>query len=405
MARIDQCYNIADLREAARRRLPKGVFQYMDLGTEDLIALRNNRAFLEQTKLLNQVLVDVSAIDTSTEIFGKKINLPMAIAPTGIAGLAWYEGELELAKAAAKAGIPFTLATGSNTSMEKIAAEAGGRLWFQLYMWRDKQMSYEVVKRAAAAGYEALIWTVDIGLGANREHNKRNGFNTPYRLNMKSAVDMLTHPEWMATVMGRYMATTGMPKHANYPPQYRESITGKASVAKALRADQVSFDDIDRLRDVWPGKLIIKGIMRPDDAEKCVARGVDGVVVSNHGGRNMDSAPSTLDVLPGIVRAVGNKTDVIVDSGVRRGSDLVKCLALGAKMALTGRATLYGIGAGGQAGADKALAILKDELRRTMSYVGRPNISDIDSDVLWRGDRARLESPDSAERAGPEHSQ
>ncbi len=385
MARIDTCYNIADLREAARKRLPKGVFQYLDLGTEDLVALRNNRDFLDRTKLLNQVLVDVSDIDTSTEVFGRKTSLPLAIAPTGIAGLTWYEGELELAKAAAKAGVPFTLATGSNTAMEKVAA-IGGRCWFQLYMWRQKELSYEVVKRAERAGFEALIWTVDIGLGANREHNKRNGFNTPYKLNAKSAVDMALHPEWMINVMGKYLRTTGMPTHANYPPQFQTSVTGAASQAKALRADMVSFDDIDRLREIWPGKLIIKGIMRPDDAEKCVARGVDGIVVSNHGGRNMDSAPSTLDVLPGIVRAVGGKTTVIVDSGVRRGSDLVKCLALGAKLALTGRATLYGIGAGGQAGADKALAILKDELRRTMSYVGRARTADIDGDVLWRGD-------------------
>ena len=255
-------------------------------------------------------------------------------------------------------------------------------------MWRQKELSYEVVKRARAAGYEALIWTVDIGLGANREHNKRNGFNTPYKMNLKSTMDMLAHPEWMVSVIGRYLATTGMPRHANYPPQFQQKITGKASQSKALRADQVSFDDIDRLRDIWPGKLIIKGIMRPDDAQKAVERGVDGIVVSNHGGRNMDSAPSTLDVLPGIVRAVGDRTTVIVDSGVRRGSDLVKCLALGAKLALTGRATLYGIGAGGEAGATKALAILKDELRRTMSYVGRPRIADIDGDVLWRGDRS-----------------
>ena len=384
MARIDSCYNIADLREVARKRLPKGVFQYLDLGTEDLIALRNNRYFIEQTKLLNKVLVDVSNIDTSAEVFGKKINLPMAVAPTGIAGLAWYEGELELAKAAAKAGIPFTLATGSNTAMEKIAGEAGGRNWFQLYMWREKELSYEVVRRAHRAGFEALIWTVDIGLGANREHNKRNGFNTPYKLNSKSVIDMLLHPEWMLTVMGRYMTTTGMPKHANYPPQFQQSITGKVSQTKALRADQVSFDDINRLRDIWPGKLILKGIMRPDDAEKCVERGADGIVVSNHGGRNMDSAPSTLDVLPGIVKAVGDKTTVIVDSGVRRGSDLVKCLALGAKIALTGRATLYGVGAGGQAGAGKALAILKDELRRTMSYVGCATTGEITDDCLWK---------------------
>ena len=385
MGRLDRCYNVADLREVARRRLPKGVFEYLDLGTEDMVALGNNRRFIQDTKLLNRVLVDVSKIDTTVESLGKPSALPLAIAPTGIAGLTWYEGELELAKAAARAGVPFTLATGSNTALEKIAQEAGGRPWFQLYMWREKQLSYELVKRAHAAGYEALIWTVDIGLGANREHNKRNGFNTPYQANLKSLIDMSLHPEWLLTVMARYLANGGMPRHENYPPQYRGSVTGKASQAKALRADAVGWEDVDRLRDIWPGKLIIKGIMRPDDAERAVERGADGIVISNHGGRNMDSAPSTLDVLPGIVRAVGDRTTVIVDSGVRRGSDLVKCLALGAKFALTGRATLYGTAAGGQAGALKALAILKDELRRTMSYVGCATTGAINDDVLWKG--------------------
>ncbi len=384
MGRLDHCYNIADLREVARKRLPKGVFQYLDLGTEDMVSLENNRRFLRETKLLNKVLVDVSKIDTSTQIFGARASLPFAIAPTGIAGLTWHEGELELAKAAAAAGVPFTLATGSNTAMEKIA-EIGGRPWFQLYMWREKQLSYELVKRAHAAGFEALIWTVDIGLGANREHNKRNGFNTPYKANLKSAVDMALHPEWILTVMARYLLGGGMPRHENYPPLYRDKMTGKASQAKALRADSVSWDDVNRLRDIWPGKLIIKGIMRPEDASKAVEHGADGVVVSNHGGRNLDSAPSTLDVLPGIVKAVDGKASVIVDSGVRRGGDLVKCLALGADFVLTGRATLYGTAAGGEAGAAKAMAILKDELRRTMAYVGCPTIGEINGDVLWKG--------------------
>jgi (S)-mandelate dehydrogenase len=385
MARLDHCYNIADLRDVARKRLPKGVFQYMDLGTEDLIALRHNRHVLEQIKLLNKVLIDVSAIDTSLSFNNQTYKLPLAIAPTGIAGVAWYEGELELAKAAARAGVPFTLATGSNTPMEKIAAEAGGDLWFQLYLWRQKQLSYDLIKRVQRAGFSTLIWTVDIGLGANREHNKRNGFNLPYRLNMKSIIDMLSHPAWMMGVMARYLLTSGMPRHANYPPQFQDKITGKALGDKALRADQVSFDDIDRLRDLWPGKLLIKGIMRADDAQKCIERGADGVIISNHGGRNMDSAPSPLEVLPSIVRAIGDRADVIVDSGVRRGSDIVKCLALGAKMVLTGRATLYGVSAGGQEGASKALSILDDELRRTMSYIGAQKIADISTDCLWKG--------------------
>jgi isopentenyl diphosphate isomerase/L-lactate dehydrogenase-like FMN-dependent dehydrogenase len=384
MGRLERCYNIADLRDVARRRLPKGVFEYIDKGTEDMVALANNRRAFEELKLLNRVLVDVSDVQFATEIFGKPAALPMVIAPTGIAGLCWYQGEYELAKAAARAGLPFTLATGSNTPMEKVA-EAGGRPWFQLYMWREKELSYELVRRAAAAGFETLIWTVDIGHGANREHNARNGFSQPYRINAKSVIDMLLHPEWMATVIGRYAATSGMPEHANYPEQYREKFTGASSQAKALRADRVSWADVDKLREIWPGKLVIKGIMRADDARRALDHGVDGIVVSNHGGRNMDSAPSTLDVLPGIASAVGHRTTVFVDSGVRRGSDIVKCLALGAHAVFTGRATLYGIGAGGEAGAAKALHILKDEMRRTMAYIGKQRVADINGDDIWRG--------------------
>ena len=384
MGRLDRCYNIADLRDVARRRLPKGVFEYIDKGTEDMVALANNRRAFEELKLLNRVLVDVSDVQFATEIFGKPAALPMVIAPTGIAGLCWYQGEYELAKAAARAGLPFTLATGSNTPMEKVA-EAGGRPWFQLYMWREKELSYELVRRAAAAGFETLIWTVDIGHGANREHNARNGFSQPYKINAKSVIDMLLHPEWMMSVIGRYAATSGMPEHANYPEQYREKFTGASSQAKALRADRVSWADVDKLREIWPGKLVIKGIMRADDARRALDHGVDGIVVSNHGGRNMDSAPSTLDVLPGIASAVGHRTTVFVDSGVRRGSDIVKCLALGAHAVFTGRATLYGIGAGGEAGAAKALHILKDEMRRTMAYIGKQRVADINGDDIWRG--------------------
>ena len=385
MGRLDRCYNIADLRDVARRRLPKGVFEYVDRGTEDDISLANNRRLFRETKLLNRVLVDISDVQLNTSVLGGPSALPMVIAPTGIAGLCWYEGELELAKAAAAAGVPFTLATGSNTSMEKVAKEAGGRLWFQLYMWREKELSDELVRRAARAGFETLIWTVDIGHGANREHNARNGFSQPYQINARSAIDVLMHPEWLATVIGRYVATTGMPRHVNYPEKYQEKITGKASTSKAARADKVGWEDVDRLRAIWPGKLVIKGIMRVDDAEQAVRRGVDGIVVSNHGGRNMDSAPATLAVLPEIARAVRGRTTVFVDSGVRRGSDIVKALALGADCVLAGRATLYGIGAGGRAGAEQALAILKSEMRRTMAYVGRQRVNEISDDDLWTG--------------------
>ncbi len=389
MGRLDRCYNIADLREVARRRLPKGVFEYIDKGTEDMVALSNNRRAFNDIKLLNRIITDISDVQMEAEVFGKPSAMPVAIAPTGTAGLTWYEGEFELAKAAAKAGVPFTLATGSNTPMEKLANEAGGRLWMQLYMWREKHLSDELVKRAVRNGFEALLWTVDIGHGANREHNLRNGFATPYVINSKSVVDMLTHPGWLTGVMGRYMMNGGMPRHVNYPEGYQIKITGQVDrashqKAQARRADNLSWDDVDRLRDIFPGKLLIKGIMRVDDAQKCIEHGVDGIVISNHGGRNMDSAPSTLDVLPEIVKAVGDKLTIIVDSGVRRGSDIAKCMALGADACLIGRATLYGTAAGGEAGAKKALDILKDELKRTMAYIGKQRIADIAPDDVWR---------------------
>jgi isopentenyl diphosphate isomerase/L-lactate dehydrogenase-like FMN-dependent dehydrogenase len=269
--------------------------------------------------------------------------------------------------------------------MEKVAREAGGRLWFQLYMWREKELSYELVKRAANAGFEALIWTVDIPHRPNREHDLRNGFSSPYKLNLRSVMDALRHPEWLATVLGRYMLSTGMPGHVNFPEKYQQKFTGKASFAKALQADKLGWEDVDRLREIWPGKLIIKGIMRADDARRAVAHGVDGIVVSNHGGRSMDSAPSPVEVLPGIVAAVGGKATVLVDSGMRRGSDIVKCLALGAQGVLSGRATLYGVGAGGEAGAARALAIFREELRRTMAYVGCQRVEQITNDVIWTG--------------------
>ena len=391
MSRLDSCYNIADLRLEAQRRLPKGVFDYIDKGTEDMISLGNNRRAFEDIKLLNKTLVDISDVQLDATVLGKHSSMPLAVAPTGTAGLAWYEGEFELAKAAAKAGVPFTLATGSNTPMEKLANEAGGRLWFQLYMWREKHLSDDLVKRAARNGFEALIWTVDIGHGANREHNLRNGFATPYVLNTRSVVDMLLHRGWLAGVMGRYMMNGGMPKHVNYPPGYQTKITGNVAEQKkthgvaAKRADKVGWDDVDRLRDLFPGKLIIKGIVRPDDAQKAIEHGVDAIVVSNHGGRNMDSAPATIDLLPQVVKAVDGRIEVIVDSGVRRGSDIVKCKALGASAVLTGRATLYGTAAGGEAGASKAFELLKDEMKRTMAYVGAQRVGEIDAGCVWRG--------------------
>ena len=352
VSRLERCYNIADLRAAGRRRLPRGIFDYVDRGTEDEVALANNRAAFERIKMRNRVLVDVSTIDVGASLFGKPLSLPLAIAPTGVAGLCWHEGELALAKAAAAAGIPFALATGSNTSMEKIAREAGGRLWFQLYMWQKRELSFELVERARDAGFEALILTVDAALGANREHNQRNGFSMPFAPSRRNMADLLRHPGWLRRVLLKYLLDSGMPRHVNYPQEYQVRITGDAGAKKDLRAHSMNWDDVARLRAVWPGTLILKGILRPDDAARAVELGVDVIVVSNHGGRNMDSAVASLDALPAVADAVG------------------------------GRATLYGVMVGGQAGAERAIAILTNEFRRTMAYLGCRSVAELSPDVL-----------------------
>jgi isopentenyl diphosphate isomerase/L-lactate dehydrogenase-like FMN-dependent dehydrogenase len=384
--RLKRCYNIADMREIAKRRLPKGVFEYLDRGAEDEVALADNREAFKRLKLRTRFMVDLTHRDMGIELFGKRSNLPYAIAPTGIAGLCWYEGELELAKAAAKAGIPFTLATGSITSMEKIAKEAGGRLWFQLYMWKQEELSYQLVQRAKDAGFEALVVTIDGALGNNREYNKRNGFSIPFTISARSLTDMMRHPDWLIGTMFRYLANGGMPRHENYPAQYQHRITkgsGGGSTSP-MRHQAMTWKDIRKLRDFWPRTLIVKGILRAEDAALAVEHGADAIVVSNHGGRALDSAAPTLHVLPEIVEAVGDKTTVILDSGIRRGSDVVKALALGAKCVLAGRPTLYGISTGGQAGAEKALSILKMEFEKTMAYVGCRNVAELTADVFAR---------------------
>ncbi len=382
MSALDRCYNIADMREFARRRLPKGVFEYLDRGAEDEIALVDNREAFKRMKLRTRFLVDLTERDMGTELLGKRAELPLAIAPTGIAGLTWYQGELELAKAAAAKGIPFTLATGSITSMEKIAEVAGGRLWFQLYMWKEEELSYEMVGRARDAGFEALVVTIDGGLGNNREYNRRNGFTVPFTITARGLTDMTLHPRWLIGVIFRYLVTTGMPRHENYPEKYAHRITRGASGERPQRHTAMTWQDIDRMRDFWPGKLIIKGILREEDAVLAVEHGADAVVVSNHGGRALDSAAPTIDILPEVVAAVGKRTTVILDSGIRRGSDMVKALALGADAVLTGRATLYGTSVAGQAGAEKALSILATEFEKTMAYVGCRNIAEVNADIF-----------------------
>jgi len=370
--------NIADLRTIAKRRLPKGVFEFVDRGSEDEVALRNNRAAFERIKMIPRTLVDVSKRSLGIKLFGHDIKMPLAIAPTGIAGLMWYQGELELARAAAAAGVPFTLATGSMTAMETIAAEAPGRLWFQLYMWPDRSMSHALVERARQAGFEALVVTVDGVVPGNREYNLRNGFTVPFSYSRRNIVDVARHTGWAVNVLGRYMARGGLPRYENYPSELKKKITAAPMGKGMLRNDSLTWDDLRELRRRWPHTLIVKGIMHPDDAINALNCGADAIIVSNHGGRNLDSTQAPIDVLAPIADAIAGRLTILMDSGVRRGSDVVKALALGAQAVLVGRPTLYGTAVAGQAGAARALQIYREEIDRMMAHMGCTSVADLD---------------------------
>ena len=382
MAGPEDCFNIEDLRLLARKKLPKGIFEFVDRGTEDEIALSGNRQAFQRVKLRNRVCIDVMSTTVGSTLFGKPMGLPLAVSPTGLAGLCWFEGELALARAAAAAGVPCTLATASVTAMERLAKEAPGRLWFQLYMWRDRALSHGLVRRARDAGFEALILTADTGLGGNREHNKRNGFTSPIRLSRRNIPDLLRRPGWLARVMLPYMMKSGIPRYENYPEGHRNSVM-KTAGGKQARCQDMTWKDVDEVRQLWPGPFIVKGVLRPDDARRAVDCGADGIIVSNHGGRALDAAAAPIDVLPEIVEAVGDRTTVILDSGVRRGSDIVKALALGAKAVMMGKGMLYGVAVGGEAGAARALDLMRNEFRQTLGFVGCRDVGEVSRDVFW----------------------
>ena len=382
MADLSAVYNIADLCEIAKKRLPKGLFEFVDRGTEDEVSLRNNRAVFERIRLKPRTLVGVSGRSQEITLFGNSHKMPVVIAPTGIAGLLWHEGEIALARAAAEAGIPFTLATGSMTAMEKVAEQAGGELWFQLYMWPDKSLSHQLVERARASGFKALVVTVDGVVSGNREYNLRNGFTIPFSFTRKNVTDVMMHPGWLLNVLAKYVFTTGMPRYENYPSEIKYKVTARPMGRSQMRNDSLNWEDLKALRKMWPHKLIVKGILHPQDAIMAADCGADGVVVSNHGGRNLDGAISPIEVLPEVVDAVGKRATVLVDSGFRRGSDVVKALALGAHAVQIGRPTLYGIAAGGLPGAQRAIGIFRDEIDRVMALLGCRSIADLNADHL-----------------------
>jgi (S)-mandelate dehydrogenase len=379
MADLSKAINIEDLRVLARRRLPRAVFDFFDGGAEDEVTLRENRAAFERLRLLPKVLVDVSAVDLKTTILGETASLPLAIAPTGGISAGRAGAELALARAAKAFGVPFTLATPAAFTIERVAAEAGGRLWFQLYAVRDREFREKLVLRARDSGYEAMLVTVDLPVSGKRERDPRNGFVTPFRPNWRNSRDVLFKPAWLLEIL-----RCGLPGMANFEG-YRFSTPAGTDIATAVGREMdagLDWEALKRLRDLWPRKLLLKGVERPDDAERAAALGCDGVVVSNHGGRQLDGAAPTLEALPAIASAVGSKMTVLLDGGVRRGVDILKARALGAQAVLTGRATLFGAMAGGEPGARLALEILSSELQRAMQLCGARSVSAIGRDLI-----------------------
>ena len=378
---MDNAINIEDLRQLAKRRLPRAIFDFFDGGAEDEVTLRENRAAFERVRLLPRVLVDVSKVDTTIELFGKPSALPMAIAPTGGISAGRYGAELILARAAKAVGVPFTMATPSAFSIEQVAQQVGGRLWFQLYCVRNHEFRNKLVQRAKDTGYEAILVTVDLPVSGKRERDPRNGFHTPYRPNWRNSRDVVFKLGWALDMM-----RNGLPGMANLVGYPFSTPTGTDIVTAVGREMDAGLDweYIKRLREMWPRKLLLKGVERPDDAERAAAAGCDGIVVSNHGGRQLDGAAPTLEALPAIASAVGKKITVLLDGGVRRGVDILKARALGAQAVLTGRATLFGAMAGGEPGARRALEILSSELVRAMQLCGARSVAEIGPHLVSR---------------------
>lgn len=375
----DTCHDIADLRAAARRRLPRGLFDYVDRGCDGDVGIARNRAALDAITFAPRVLQNVAQRSTATTLFGQSLAMPAAIAPMSPAGLLWHEGEGKLAAAARSFGIPYTLPTESMTSMEAISTTmAGSPWWFQLYVWTDKAESLRLVEKVASAGASVLLLTVDTVVAPYRAFNYRNGFATPFKPRLRNMRDMITHPRWLLGTMGRYALTTGVPRMLNHPGAPGALMGGGPRTR--LNGD-ITWEDVRELRRIWPGRLLVKGILRADDARRAIEAGADGVVVSNHGARNLDGATPSITALPAIAAEIGRHATILLDSGIRHGADIARALALGADAVLLGRAVLFGLAAYGQAGAAHALHLLRHEFETAMALLGARSPPDITCDM------------------------
>ena len=371
-------YSVAAMRQLARRRLPRAVFDFVDGGAEDEIVVGRNESAFDELSFLPQPMRGTTRRDQTVELFGKKLKAPVLIGPTGMTGMLWPRGEIEAARAAAMAGTVYTMSHGSTVKMEDLAREARGNLWLQVFAYKDRGLTQSFVERAHAAGFQGLVLTIDNQVLGQRERDLRNGFTIPPRFEFGGLLDMALHLRWLLR-----MARAPRLAMANYE---REGDTGVFSIGARIVGwmdASASWKEVEWLRGLWDRPLILKGILHPDDAKRAISIGVDSVVVSNHGGRQLDIVPASIQALPAVVDAVAGKIPVLLDGGVRRGGDVVKALALGATACLIGRPHLWGVAVAGEEGVAKVLEIYRSEIDRVMALCGWDGLDQIDRSVLF----------------------
>ena len=371
--------NIDDLRNLARKRLPKTIFEFIDGGSQDEITLRANRADFERYAYRTRTLTDITTRDISTSILGKKSSAPLVLAPTGLAGLLSRRGELSASRAAARAGVPYCLSTMATTTIEDIAKASDVTRWFQLYVLRDRGLTKAFIDRAKATGCTALVLTVDTKMQGPRERDMRNGFTVPPKFTLGTMLDFALHFRWHMDVgLGPKITCRNFEGTA---AQATDAVTITQFIANQYDLS-VNYKDLEWFKTTWGGPLAVKGILTGEDARRACDHGADAIIVSNHGGRQLDGAISAINALPDVVAAVGERAEVILDGGVRRGSDVIKALCLGAHSCMIGRAWLYGLAAGGEAGVARSLDILIKEIDLAMALLGRTSLSELNRDIL-----------------------
>jgi (S)-mandelate dehydrogenase len=380
--KVEKAISIEELRRMAEKRLPAFAFEFIEGGAEDEVSLAWNRDAFTALRFLPQTLIDTSDRHTKVTLFGREQPSPLVIAPSGHNNIYRRDGDMMLARAATAAGIPMALATLSNTRLERLPKETGGRFWMQLYQFKDKALTLDVVRRADEAGYEALVLTSDSYVYGLREWDRRH-FKRPGVLTLRSKLDALCHPRWLFDALVPH----GVPKLENviefFPPEARDTRTATTFIPTLFVSD-VTWESVDELRKLWPRKLLIKGILSVEDARRAANHGCDGVILSNHGARHLDSVISPMDILPDVATTVGDRLTIVIDSGFRRGSDVVKAMALGANAVMVGRAPLWGLAAGGEAGVAHALKLLQEETHRVLGQIGCPSFDKLGPQFVKR---------------------